>query len=194
MYGLRRSQRFLVANGGSWLRFVQVAILAQARGRSSGELFSDIAEPVNKSLCPWQRVVEELVRLTQPKSLDLSRAPFRDQHVGRQVHQCRIPARKEPPRACKAECEQALFSGEAVIIECVGPVRDIDVAAGETCGGLDPAGMKAEVGVAFEKRESQHVSGAVGEEVPVGPMPASERIILHVDLREEHEPRHPGSQ
>jgi hypothetical protein len=46
--------------------------------------------------------------------------------------------------------------------------------------------MKAHVGIAFEEREGQHLTGSVGEEVPVGPVPPTERIILDIGLWEEH--------
>jgi hypothetical protein len=40
--------------------------------------------------------------------------------------------------------------------------------------------------VTFEERKGQHLTGAVGEEMPVGAGPAANRIILGVDLRDEH--------
>ena len=46
--------------------------------------------------------------------------------------------------------------------------------------------METHVGIAFEEREGQHLTGSVGEEVPVGPVPPTERIILDVGLWEEH--------
>jgi hypothetical protein len=46
--------------------------------------------------------------------------------------------------------------------------------------------MKTHVGLAFEEREGQHLTGSVGEEVPVGPVPPTERIILDIGLWEEH--------
>src|SRR4051812_451367 len=130
--------------------------------------------------------MEELLRLSQPKSLDLSRALFRNQNVGRQIHQRCVPAGKKPAAAFETEGEQALFRREAVIVEGVDAVRYIDVVAGESGRGLDPAGAEAQVRIAFQKREGQDLTGAIGEEVPIGSVPASGRIILHVDLWEEH--------
>jgi hypothetical protein len=46
--------------------------------------------------------------------------------------------------------------------------------------------VKADVRIAFEKCKCQHLAGAVGEEVPVGPVPPTERIILDIGLWEEH--------
>jgi hypothetical protein len=73
-----------------------------------------------------------------------------------------------------------------VIIECVDPVGNVDVVAGKPGRRFDPAGMKTHVGIAFEEREGQHLTGSVGEEVPVGPVPPTERIILDIGLWEEH--------
>jgi hypothetical protein len=38
--------------------------------------------------------------------------------------------------------------------------------------------VEAKVRVSFQKREGQDLTGAIGEEVPIGPVPASGRIIL----------------
>ena len=80
--------------------------------------------------------MEELLRLSQPKSLDLSRALFRNQNVGRQIHQRCVPAGKKPAAAFETEGEQALFRREAVIVEGVDAVRYIDVVAGDPAAGL----------------------------------------------------------
>ena len=82
--------------------------------------------------------MEELLRLSQPKSLDLSRALFRNQNVGRQIHQRCVPAGKKPAAAFETEGEQALFRREAVIVEGVDAIRHIDVVAGESVRRLDP--------------------------------------------------------
>ena len=93
---------------------------------------------------------------------------------------------KKPAAAFETEGEQALFRREAVIVEGVDAIRHIDVVAGDSCRRLDPAGAEAQVRIALQKREGQHLTGAIGEEVPIGPVPASGRIILYVDLWEEH--------
>jgi len=60
------------------------------------------------------------------------------------------------------------------------------VVAGEPWRRFDPSGVKADVRVTFEERKGQHLTGAVGEEMPIGPVPAPNRVILDVDLPEEH--------
>jgi|tagenome__1003787_1003787.scaffolds.fasta_scaffold20982481_1 hypothetical protein len=47
--------------------------------------------------------------------------------------------------------------------------------------------MEAKVRVAFEKRKRQYLAGAVGEEVPIGPVPSPDGIILDVDLWKQHQ-------
>jgi len=79
-----------------------------------------------------------------------------------------------------------LLGDKAVIVERVDSIGDVDVVAAKTGRRLDPSDMESEIRVAFEKREGQHLAGAVGKEMPVGPVPAAERIVLYVDFREEH--------
>jgi hypothetical protein len=98
----------------------------------------------------------------------------------------RRPSRERSPAAPEGQREQALFGGEAVIVEGVDPVGDVDVVAAESGCRFDPSGAEFEIRIAFQKREGQHLTGAVSEEVPVGPVPPPDRIGLHVDLREEH--------
>src|SRR5258708_16260053 len=92
----------------------------------------------------------------------------------------------KPAAALEAEREQALLGRQAVIIEGVDPVGHVDMVASESCRRFDPSGVKADVRVTFEKRKRQHLTGAVGEEMPVGSMPVPNWIILDVDLWEEH--------
>jgi len=73
-----------------------------------------------------------------------------------------------------------------VIVEGIDPVGDVDVVAAESGRRFDPSGAEFEIRLSFQKRKGQHLTGAVSEEVPVGPVPPPDRIDLHVDLREEH--------
>src|SRR6202162_6143590 len=79
-----------------------------------------------------------------------------------------------------------MFGCQAVIVERVDAVRDVDVVARKSGCGFDPSRTEAQVRITLKKREGQHLAGAIGEEMPVGPVPAPDRIVLHVDLREEH--------
>src|SRR5437764_571150 len=137
------------------------------------------------------RVVKKLLWLAQPKTFDLARELFRDEDIRRQIYQRRFPTGKEPVRAAQAERQQALFGRQPMIVERVQPVRDENMIAEESGYGFDPSGTEAEVRISLEKRVSEHLTGAVGEELAVGPMPSPDRIILDVDLREEHRARDP---
>src|SRR4051812_48576967 len=111
--------------------------------------------------------MQELPGLAQPQSLDLPRALFENQNLCRQVDQRGVPAGKKPAGAFKAEIKQPLFGGEAVIVERIDAVGDVDVVTAETGCRLDPPGAKTQIRIAFEKCEGQHLTGAVGEEMPV---------------------------
>ena len=75
-----------------------------------------------------------------------------------------------------------MFRGETVIVESVGAIGDEDVVAGEAFSRFDPSGVEAQFRVAFEKSIGQYLTGAIGEEMPVRPVPAPDRIILDVDF------------
>src|SRR4051812_27154724 len=130
--------------------------------------------------------MEELLWFSEPKPLDLPRALFGDQNIARQIHQRCVPAREKPVAALESEREQPLFRRQAVIVEGVDAIRHVNVVAGKPDCGLDPSGAETEVRIAFQKRKRQDLASAVGEKVPIRPMPVPGRIILHVDLWEEH--------
>ena len=66
-----------------------------------------------------------------------------------------------------------------MVVEGVDPVGDINVVAVESGPRFDPSGAEVEIRISFKKRKGQHLTGAVSEEVPVGPMPPTHRVGLH---------------
>jgi len=130
--------------------------------------------------------VKKLLWLTQPKPFDLPRALFRDQDVCRQIDKRRVPAWKKPTGAPEAERQQICFGGQAVVVERCPAIGDVDVVADMAGRRLDPPGVKAEIGVSFEKSVGEHLAGAIRKEMAVGPMPSPRRIVLEIDLRKEH--------
>ena len=60
------------------------------------------------------------------------------------------------------------------------------MVSGMTGGRLNPSRVEAEIGISFEERVGQHLTGAVGEELAVRPMPLPHRVAFDMDLREEH--------
>jgi hypothetical protein len=59
------------------------------------------------------------------------------------------------------------------------------VVTAESGRRFDSSGAEFEIRISFEKRKGQHLTGAVGEEVPVGPVPPADRGSLHVDRWKE---------
>ena len=97
-----------------------------------GRKTSQVAEAIEKPVGARQRIMEELFWLAQPKSLDLPRALRRDENVGWQIDQHGIPTGKETACPFEAECEQPPLAGEAVIVERINSIGDVDVVAVKT--------------------------------------------------------------